>query len=136
MDRTLQDKARSMMAQSGLRGGSWGEVFKAASYIRNRGPVANQPKTPHELWTDRMPSIASFRSFGFKVYSPLDKGQRGGKLGEVRRARVLIGYSKESPSYRVWDPVKGKVLNVGGADFDEDVEPGWWKGLGEVGAVI
>ena len=96
-----------MMAQSGLRGGSWGEVFKVASYIRNRGPVSNQPKTPQELWTGRVPSIAHFRSFGCKVYSPLDKGQRGGKLGEVRRAGVLIGYSEESPSYRVWDPVKG-----------------------------
>ena len=72
-----------------------------------------------------MPSIAHFRSFGCKVYSPLDKGQRGGKLGEIRRAGVLIGYSEESLSYRVWDPVKGKVLNVGGAEFDEEVEPGW-----------
>ena len=32
---------------------------------------------------------------------------------------MLVGYSDEIPSYRVWDPVKGKVLNVGGADFDE-----------------
>ena len=83
-----------------------------------------------------MPSIAHFRSFGCKVYSPLDKGKRGGKLGEVRRAGVLIGYFEESPSYRVWDPAKGKVLNLGGADFDEDVEPGWWKGMGEVEAGI
>ena len=47
---------------------------------------------------------------------------------------MLIGYSEESPSYRVWDPVKGKVINVGGAEFDEEVEPGWWKRLGEVGS--
>ena len=33
-----------------------------------------------------------------------------------------MGYSDESLSYRVWDPVKGKVLNFGGADFDEEVE--------------
>ena len=43
---------------------------------------------------------------------------RGGKLGEVRKEGVLVGSSDESPSYRVWDPVKVKVLNVGGADFD------------------
>ena len=57
-------------------------------------------------------------------------------MGEVRKEGVLVGYSDESPSYRVWDPVKGKVLNVGGADFDEDVEPGWWKKIGEVGATL
>ena len=61
---------------------------------------------------------------------------RGGKLGEVRKEGVLVGYSDESPSYRVWDPVKGKVLNVGGADFDEEVEPEWWKKRGEVGATL
>ena len=78
----------------------------------------------------------SLRSFGCKVFSPVDKGMRGGKLGEVRKEGVLVGYSDESPSYRVWDPVKGKVLNVVGADFDEEVEPGWWKKIGEVGATL
>ena len=136
MNRTLQDKARSMMAQTGLRGGSWGEIFLAASYLRNRGPVSNQKLTPQELWTGRKPSVAHFRSFGCKVYVPLIKGMRGGKLGEVRREGVLIGYADNSPSYRVWDPVKGKVLNAGGCEFDEEVGPGWWLGAGEVGAGI
>ena len=53
MNRTLQDKARSMMAQSGLRGGSWGEVFLAASYLRNCGPVSNQSSTPQEMWSGK-----------------------------------------------------------------------------------
>ena len=76
MNRTLQDKTRSMMAQSGLRGGSWGEVFLAASYLRNRGPVSNQKLTSQELWTGRKPSVAHFRSFGCKVYVPVVKGMR------------------------------------------------------------
>ena len=49
---------------------------------------------------------------------------------------VLIGYSDNSPSYRVWDPVKGKVLNAGGCKFDEEVGPGWWLGAREAGAGI
>ena len=136
MNRTLQDKARSMMAQSGLRGGSWGEVFLAASYLRNRGPVSNQKLTPQELWTGRKPSVAHFRSFGCKVYVPVVKGMRGGKLGEVRKEGVLIGYADNSPAYRVWDPVKGKVLNSGGCEFDEEVGPGWWLGSAQVGAGV
>ena len=52
----------------------------------------------------------------------------------MRKERVLVGCSNESPSHRVWDLVRGKVLNVGGAEFDEDVEPRWWRQKGEVGA--
>ena len=46
MNRTLHEMARSMMQDSGLAGGSWGEVFLTASYLRNRGPVRDLPSTP------------------------------------------------------------------------------------------
>ena len=54
----------------------------------------------------------------------------------MRKEGVLAGCSNESPFHRVWDPMGGKVLNVGGAEFDEDVEPGWWRQKGEVGANV
>ena len=42
---------------------------------------------------------------------------------------VLVGYFETSPSVRVWNPWRGKqVLNVGGADYNESVESGWWMG--------
>ena len=42
---------------------------------------------------------------------------------------VLVGYAKDSPSYRVWNPLKAKkVANVGGAKFDESVAKAWWRG--------
>ena len=60
---------------------------------------------------------------------------REGGFGEVRKDGVLVGCCYESPSYRVWDPMKGKVLNVGGAEFDGDEGPRWWSLL-EVGATL
>ena len=51
MDRTLQEMARSMMQDIGLGGGSWGEVFLTASYLRNRGLVRDLPSTPQEMWS-------------------------------------------------------------------------------------
>ena len=55
--------------------------------------------------------------------------QRGGKLGLVRYVGVLVGYADNSPSYRVWNPLKAKkVANVGGAEFDESVGKAWWTG--------
>ena len=38
-----------------------------------------------------------------------------------------MGYTSNSLGYRIWDPQSRKVYDVGGADFDEDVAPGWWK---------
>ena len=67
------------------------------------------------------------RSFGCKVYCPIDKKDRGGKLGVMRYEGVLVGHSETSPSVRVWNPLKDKrIMNVGGEDYDESVERGWW----------
>ena len=50
MNRTLQDRARSMLIGAGLGGAFWVEAIASASYIRNRGPVAGLSKTLEELW--------------------------------------------------------------------------------------
>ena len=50
-----------------------------------------------------MVSFRHMRSFGCKVYCPIDKKYRGGKLGAVRYEGVLVGYSENSPTVRVWN---------------------------------
>lgn len=124
-----------MMAQAGLSRGSWGAVFLAASFLRNRGLVSNQVVTPEELWSGKKPTITHFRSFECKALSPIEKGMRGSKLGEVRKEGVLAGYSDEIPFYRiykmVYDPVKCRILgelsfmmrwSLGGGDSRESWE--------------
>ena len=37
---------------------------------------------------------------------------------------VIVGYPITSVGYRVWDPVRGKIYNVGVPHVDEDVQPG------------
>ena len=78
-------------------------------------------------WSGKKPTVVHMKSFGCKVYCPIDRKYRAGKLGAVRYEGVLVGYSETSPLVRVWNPLKDKrVLNVGGADYDESVERGWW----------
>ena len=45
MNRTVQDKARSMLVGAGLDGGFWVEAIQTTSYIRNRGPETGLSKT-------------------------------------------------------------------------------------------
>ena len=104
-------------------------MFLTASYLRNRGPLRDLPLTPQEMWSGVRPSISHLRAYGCKVYCPIDKMQRGGKLGQVRYVGVLVGYVENIPSYRVCNPLKAKkVANVGGAEFDESVGKAWWRG--------
>ena len=127
MNRTLQDRARSMLVGAGLGGGFWVEAISTASYIRNRGPVTGLSKTPDELWSGSTPSIKHLRAYGSKAYVSMEKFKRKGKMGVTKWEGVIVGYPIGSVGYRVWDPVRGKVFNVGVPDVDENVEAGWWR---------
>ena len=133
MNRTLQDRARSMLVGAGLGGGFWVEAISTASYIRNRGPVAGLSKTPDELWSGKVPTIKHLRAYGSKAYVSLEKFKRKGKMGVTKWEGVVVGYPTGSVGYRVWDPTRGKVFNVGVPHVDENVEPGWWRQGGDGG---
>ena len=96
VNRILADRTRAMMLHAGIVGGSWGKSVKCASYVRNRCLVTGMEKTPQELWTVRKPTIAHLRTFGCKVYAPIDPKHRQGNLGAVRWEGVLVGYSDDS----------------------------------------
>ena len=57
----------------------------------------------------------------------MEKFKRAGKMGVTKWEGVIVGYPTGSVGYRVWDPVRGKVFNVGVPDVDENVEAGWWR---------
>ena len=127
MNRTIQDRARSMLVGAGLGGGFWVEAITAACYIRNRCPLTGLSKTPDELWSGKVPSVKHLRAYGSKAYVSLEKMKRKGKMGVTKWEGVVVGYPSTSVGYRVWDPVRGKVFNVAVPFVDEDVKPGWWR---------
>ena len=53
-NRTLMDMVRNMMSST-LPLSLWMETLKIAIYILNRVPSMLVPKTPYELWTERVP---------------------------------------------------------------------------------
>ena len=50
------------------------------------------------MWSGKKPIVAYMKSFGRKVFYPINKNDRVGKLGAVRYEGVLVGYSESSPS--------------------------------------
>ena len=127
MNRTLQDKARTMLLESGLPGSLWGEVLLTACHLRNLTPTSTLSVTPLQMWTGKQPSIEHLRVIGSKAFCQLNKVEQVGKYGAKAWMGPLVGYSVDTPGYRVWDPTTHKVWDVRGPDFDELVAGGWWK---------
>ena len=127
MNRTLQDKARTMMLETELPGSLWGEILLTSCVLRNLTPTSSLSVTPLQMWTGKKPSVEHLRVMGCKAFCQLDKVEQIGKYGARAWMGPLVGYSVNTPGYRVWDPVSHKVWDVRGPDFDELVAGGWWK---------
>ena len=57
------------------------ESVQAASYIRNRGPVAELSMTLDELWSGIKPTVGAY---GSKAYVSLEEPKRKGKMGVTK----------------------------------------------------
>ena len=114
MNKILQDKARTMMLESGLPGSLWGEILLISCVLRNLTPTSFLSVTPLEMWTGEKPSVEHLKVMGCKAYCQLDKVNMEGKYGAKAWMGPLVGYSVDTPGYRVWDPISHKVWDVRG----------------------
>ena len=80
-NRTIQDKVRTMMLESGLPGSLWGEVMLTACVLRNLTPTSSLSVTPLEKWSGRKPTVVHLRAVGCKAFCPFDAVERKGEFG-------------------------------------------------------
>jgi len=110
MNRVLQERARSMLIDSGLRAELWGEAINTASYLRNRSPSrgVEEKLTPEEIWSGWKPSIGHLRVFGCRAHVLIPEGDRR-KMGERSWTGALVGYGAATKGWRILNPESGKV---------------------------
>ena len=69
MNKTLMERARSMLSGVGLGHEFWAEAVDTACYLVNRSPSSTlEDKTPQEVWTGKKPSLSHLRVFGCDAY--------------------------------------------------------------------
>lgn len=75
MNRTLVEKARSMVFDSGISRKFWGEAVQTAAFLANRSPASaiGQKLTPYELFEGRKPDVSKLRVFGSRAYCHIPK---------------------------------------------------------------
>lgn len=115
-NRTLLEKARSMMIESKAPQSLWGEAIQTANYLSNRsvnktisahfGTVT----TPYEKWVQRKPCIFHLRQFGIKAFILLKDGKEHNKFKSKAIPGMFAGYSDTSKAYRIWVPSKHKII--------------------------
>ena len=74
MNKTLMERARSMLHGAGLGQEFWVEAVNTACYLVNRSPSsALEDKTPQEVWTGKKPSLSHLRVVGCDAYVHVPK---------------------------------------------------------------
>lgn len=106
LNRTLMEKARAMILDSGLRKEMWGEAVRTAAYIINRSPTESLEVTLYRRWTGKTPDLSNMRIFGSIAYAKKLKPLK--KLDERSEKYTMLGYCPNG--YRLWDEQKRKII--------------------------
>ena len=118
MNRTLVEKARSMLGGSGIGKEFWGTAVQTAAYLTNRSPSnsIDSGKTPYEMWKGVKPDVRNLRIFGSTVHVHTPKECRK-KLDSNSWKGLFVGYSH--CGYRIWYPLLKKIVVARDVVFEE-----------------
>ena len=69
MNRTLNERARSMRLHAGLPKTFWADAISIATYLINRGPsIPIEFKLPKEVWSGKEANFFHLKVFPFKSF--------------------------------------------------------------------
>ncbi|GJX61084.1 retrovirus-related pol polyprotein from transposon TNT 1-94, partial [Tanacetum coccineum] len=120
MNRTLNERAKSMRLHAGLPKMFWEDSVTTAAYLINRGPsVPLGFRIPEEEWQGKEVSLAHLRVFGCDSYVKVKDVARD-KLDAKSVKCTFIGYGSDEMGYRFWDSKSHKVVRSRDVTFNED----------------
>lgn len=120
MNRTIMEKARTMLLEAHLPESFWAEAVNTAVYLHNRSPTRSlDGKTPYEAWNGVRPDLSHIKVFGCDAYLFIPDEKRG-KLQAKSQKCVLMGYVwNTTKMWRLWDPTGRRVVIGSNVKFDE-----------------
>ena len=119
LNRTIMDRVRAMLAESGLDPSLWAEAALTAAYTRNRSATPTQALTPYEAFFGVQPSVDHLRVFGSTAYVHVLESKRQGKLEARGTPGAMVGYQPGSKAWRIWRPDTQDFTITRDAIFDE-----------------
>jgi hypothetical protein len=123
MNRTLVDRARTLLTHAGLPVQYWQVAIATAAHITNRLPSsAASQRSPYELWTGHLPDVRHLRVFGCRAYAHVPDQKRR-KFDPKATTCIFLGYATEQKGYRLQDEATGKIFISRDVSFDENLLP-------------
>jgi transposase InsO family protein len=116
---TLIEAARTMLDEYKTPDSFWAEAINTACHAANRLYLHKYlNKTPHEIITDKKPSVHYFRVFRCKCFI-LNKKPKASKFASKVDEGFLIGYGTNEHVYRVFNKTTGCVETTVNMKSDE-----------------
>lgn len=117
LNRTIMNKVRSMLSESGLELKFWAEAAATVVYLINRSPSsALEFKIPEEMWTSSTLDLSNLKRFGCLAYIYSTEG----KLLPRAKKGVFTGYPDVVKGYKVWLLEELKVVISRNVVFREE----------------
>jgi hypothetical protein len=121
MNRTINERARSMRLHSGLPQTFWADAVHTAVYLINRGPsVPLEFRLPEEVWRGKEVQLSHLKVFRCVFYVHIDSDARN-KLDVKSKKCFFIGYGDEEFGFRFWDDQNRKIIRSKNVIFNEKV---------------
>ncbi|CAI5726240.1 unnamed protein product [Peronospora farinosa] len=119
MNRTIMEKARSMMHYKGVSTSWWAEAVSTLVYLINRTTNSKHTDaTPYAIGFKMKPRLDHLRVFGSIGYAHVDDAKRT-KLEPKKYKCMFLGYGDNTKGYRVYDLELNKVKMSRSVKLDE-----------------
>lgn len=112
LNRTLTEKAKAMLADSGLGSRFWAEAAHTAAFLRNRTLAAGQTATPFEQFFGRKPRVGYLRVLCSPAYIHVPLVRRK-KLDDNCVEGIMVGYEPGIKGYKFWEPSQQRSWSAG-----------------------
>lgn len=115
MNRTLIERAKSLLFDADLPKCYWAEAVSMAAYLINRSYNSTHGSTPEEKFTNRKVNVSDLKLFGNTVMVHVPKANRR-KLDAKVSKMIFVGYDDTTKGYRCIDKTNRKLT------FSRDVK--------------
>lgn len=109
MNRTIVEKARTMLIDANLKKFYWAETVNTAAYLLNRTPHKKlNGKSPDEVWSGCEKDIYHLKVFGC-VAMVMKPKQLRRKWDSRSTKCIMLVYCQSSKAYRLYEPISRKM---------------------------
>eukprot|EP00253_Pinus_taeda_P027941 PITA_27941 len=125
MNKTLLERARSMLSNAGLQKELWTKAVATTCYVINRSPSTKiECKIPQEVWKGHPCDYFKLRVFGCDAYALVPKHQRT-KLDPKSKSYIFVGHDDYSSDTSHEQVSESEYEQGSGLDHEQDSDNDW-----------